>query len=75
MDITTIKRSQRKIVITGDEGFNDGSWHLEIFDFLGNPEFDFQITDNEKDFTFEEFIKEALELYNKERKEKLKKLI
>jgi hypothetical protein len=69
MNITDIKRSQRKVTITGTEWQDDGVWHLRVENMIGETEFefDYQVLDSEKDCTFEEFLEMALKAYNNER--------
>lgn len=63
MTLTEIKRSQRKVVVTGAEWYDNGIWRLEVFDPLGGLEFEYTIMDEDNDLTFNEFLDEALRAY------------
>lgn len=64
--ITQAKQSQKRIVIEGNEGYSDGYWTMTIYDLLGNEEFKHTVADqeNKKDYTFAEFLNEAIQKYN-----------
>ena len=66
MNINQIKQSQRRLVISGTEGYDNGYWKIEIYGILNDLEFEYKIkdSDSEKDYTFEEFIAEALVKYD-----------
>lgn len=68
-DLTIIKNTQRRISITGASWFNDGIWKIKIYDYFNRLEFEHEIKDSDRDLTFEDFIKESLELYNQKREQ------
>ena len=64
--ITDLKQEQNFIKIYGHDGYNNGIWKLEIFDSSNRLVFEYKIknTDSDKDYTFEEFLEEAMIKYN-----------
>ena len=67
--ITDVKQGQNTVKIYGHEWYDNGIWKLEIFDPLDELIFEYKINDNDsdKDYTFEEFIEEAMQKYNASR--------
>ena len=67
--INDLKWGQNTIKIYGHEWYDNGIWKLEIFNPFDDLEFEYKINDNDcdKDYTFEEFIEEAIQKYNESR--------
>jgi len=67
--ITDLKQGQHTIKVYGHEWYDNGIWKLEIFDPFDEPIFEYKINDNDsdRDYTFEDFIEEAMVKYNERR--------
>ena len=67
--ITDLKQGQNVIKIYGHEWYDNGMWKLEIFDPFDELIFKYKINDrdSDKDYTFEEFLEEAMGKYNESR--------
>ena len=63
--ITEIKQRQERIVIEGAEWYDNGYWKVTIYDLFNEEKYKYMIkdTDNEEEYTFADFINEALHNY------------